>query len=1310
MASTSSKSFSAPSHAHEKPNTASIWAVVASINQQILEFISDTETWESVKLKCTSTLKIQSTECLEFSEHSVLSNLYWGIENIEAAIGSELKEEKLKRLEEVEKMLQAPALLDEKGKTADVANEYLVCCSYFYLSVAKKIQGDVLKAATHFLQAVLVSSRLVWTEFAPEICRNLFLLHRSLENEEIVSGRKEAELERDFSEREICEEMGHVARKYKGWLTYYQVMSYGETKRHSGHRDIVSPDIEMHSSQNWKSISSTSQQYGNSSRNSFHSEKVHPLGYDEFKTEGIKSNASSRKQIQEEKEIITPLVQFHGDEKSKNFARLQELLKESQSDTPFSDECSDIYSSDENEHEVHVDDSKVRKRNAICTDNPQPETSDHLRSVWKQATPYSTSDPEYVIFQPQVPGYLAYNDRDQANILNSYSSKFNRSFSANEPLELDLRKMVFYDDYCKEYQLTKPEYEGSFRSSSQKSYFNNDTKEIFHLGTWKNSEIGLMGIIDKVISKLCLGSCDEKYTVEVVRMYEMLSNKKGIKYTLLKDIILDQLLKAISSSKEVGVIRVSISILSVIVYENKTVVNDLNKNGLELYDLASALKRNVQEAAILIHLINPSPLEIKTLELLPILMEIVCYSKSYNSPLPVLKMTPPVASLRIIEVLVTAFDDATNNMHLAEINTPKVFPGLLGATRENNSEDFTSLAAILVRCMQFDGLCRKDILKSAPMRPFISLLGCNQQRTELIILEFFHEMLRMPRCTSLNLMQQIHKEESANNMDVLLLLIQELQQGHKLFAANLLLQLDVLEDSPGKSIYREEAAKVILKSLACEENSSVQVLAAFVIANMGGTYSWGGEPYTVAWLLKKTGLISQHHRNMIRNVYWSDESLHDPSTDKWSSKIAKSIIKIGKPLFRALGKGLKSNIKEVSRDCLIASAWISYEIARAPNNLRYAASEFLLSAIEPFLHPGCELEERILACLCIYNYASGQGMHRITHFSEGVMESLRRLTSITWIAQELLRVAEYYQPNKWRISCVHTQILEAGQKYSGAVTALIYYRGQLCSGYADGSIKVWNIEGQTATLAFEVKEHKKAVTCFSLFEPMDGLLSGSADKTIRIWRMVQNKLEGVEIIPMKEQVRSLDTQGQMIFAVTKSNQLKALDQSRIVKDICKARKVKCMKLANGKVYAGCTDSSIQELNIAHNQERDIKGPSKNWMMQSKPVNSIAVHRDWLYSASAAIEGSSIKEWRRGSKPQVSFVPEKGTNILAMEVVEDFIYLNSSSSTSTLQIWLRGTQQKVGRLSAGSKITSLLCGNDTILCGTEAGLIKGWIPL
>jgi hypothetical protein len=104
-----------------------------------------------------------------------------------------------------------------------------------------------------------------------------------------------------------------------------------------------------------------------------------------------------------------------------------------------------------------------------------------------------------------------------------------------------------------------------------------------------------------------------------------------------------------------------------------------------------------------------------------------------------------------------------------------------------------------------------------------------------------------------------------------------------------------------------------------------------------------------------------------------ENKMQDGVVDSWSSKIGKHVIDVGKPVFHALEKGLRSKAKRVSRDSLTAIAWIGFEIARCPTSLRYSACEILLGGIEQFLHPGLELEERLLACLCIYNYASGRG-------------------------------------------------------------------------------------------------------------------------------------------------------------------------------------------------------------------------------------------------------------------------------------------------------------------------------------------------
>lgn len=225
----------------------------------------------------------------------------------------------------------------------------------------------------------------------------------------------------------------------------------------------------------------------------------------------------------------------------------------------------------------------------------------------------------------------------------------------------------------------------------------------------------------------------------------MLKNKTGVKYTMLKDAILEQLLTAISTSVDDTVVRASVSILTTVISANVSVVEDIKKKGLQLKDLASALKRNVHEAAILIYLIKPSPTEIKTLDVLPMLVEVVCTSNICKGEPESSLLTPPAASLMIIEVLVTAFDNATNNMHLATINSPRVLSGLLDVARQRKIEELISLATVLVKCMRFDGQCRKYLSELTLVAPLICLLQSNEKRAMLVALEFFHEILCMPR-------------------------------------------------------------------------------------------------------------------------------------------------------------------------------------------------------------------------------------------------------------------------------------------------------------------------------------------------------------------------------------------------------------------------------------------------------------------------------------------------------------------------------------------------------------------------------------
>nr|GEX76294.1 hypothetical protein [Tanacetum cinerariifolium] len=270
-------------------------------------------------------------------------------------------------------------------------------------------------------------------------------------------------------------------------------------------------------------------------------------------------------------------------------------------------------------------------------------------------------------------------------------------------------------------------------------------------------------------------------------------------------------------------------------------------------------------------------------------------------------------------------------------------------------------------------------------------------------LEYYHELLRMPRSSSTSLLHQLKEQGGIDIICVLLLAIQQTQQEYKVLAASLLLQLDILEESVDNILNREVAIKTLLESLTCEENPDAQQLSAFILSNLGGTYAWSGESYTIAssstsllhqlneqggidiicvlllaiqqtqpeykvlaaslllqldvleesvdnilnrevaiktllesltceenpdaqqlaafiLSVKKTGLNSMLHKNIVKNIDWLDDTL----------------------------QGLKSKNKRVSRYCLTTIAWIGCEIVKGPDDLRCLACDILLSTIEQY--------------------------------------------------------------------------------------------------------------------------------------------------------------------------------------------------------------------------------------------------------------------------------------------------------------------------------------------------------------------------
>ncbi|GKC68233.1 transducin/WD40 repeat-like superfamily protein, partial [Tanacetum coccineum] len=170
--------------------------------------------------------------------------------------------------------------------------------------------------------------------------------------------------------------------------------------------------------------------------------------------------------------------------------------------------------------------------------------------------------------------------------------------------------------------------------------------------------------------------------------------------------------------------------------------------------------------------------------------------------------------------------------------------------------------------------------------------------------------------SSTSLLHQLKEQGGIDIICVLLLAIQQTQPEYKVLAASLLLQLDVLEESVDNILNREVAIKTLLESLTCEENPDAQQLAAFILSNLGGTYAWSGESYTIAWLVKKTGLNSMLHKNIVKNIDWLDDTLQQAyeHVGMWNRSLVRKGCtrhhKAWRSCFLCFGEGIEEQEQE----------------------------------------------------------------------------------------------------------------------------------------------------------------------------------------------------------------------------------------------------------------------------------------------------------------------------------------------------------------------------------------------------------------
>ncbi|KAK3007668.1 hypothetical protein RJ639_014310 [Escallonia herrerae] len=788
------------------------------------------------------------------------------------------------------------------------------------------------------------------------------------------------------------------------------------------------------------------------------------------------------------------------------------------------------------------------------------------------------------------------------------------------------------------------------------------------------------------ISCLCtsedLKEC-EAAVLTIARIWKDTKAESGIHSYLSTPETVNAFVEILSASLNREVLRISVSILSELIFTEDRVGEILSSVDSDFDSLASLLKNGLAEAAVLIYLLKPAFSQLSAHNFIPSLVQLIA-NKTEDSDDLELVMDPKDAAIALLEQVLMGGDENNRSFNAMSIISANGIPALLKCVERVDGRQ--SVVTILLCCIQADRSCRNLIASRIELSPVLELFHAGNDNVRGTCIEFLLELVRLNRRTLCNEILQIIKDEGAfSTMHTLLVYLQMAPMEQQPAIACLLLQLDLLVEPRKMSIYREEAIEALIDALRKQDFPSSQSMALDALISLSGRLTASGKPCTEAWLLKVAGFDQPYnslekaekltiHETELTETLEAEEN----ATSSWEKRVAFVLCNHEKgSIFKALGECLKSNSIEMAKSCLLAATWLIHMLYNLPDTgIRDAARKSLLDQFIYVLQSSKNLEEKILATLALRGFITDPGaVDELGVYAKCMYKTLRKLKRNSVVVNDILKtlmnLPSVNAAEMW--SCA--EALELDSSMNGEVLSLCHIKDRIISSHSDGTIKVWDAAKRNSRLIQEVREHTKAVTCLFIPSSSDKLYSGSLDKTIRVWAIKQEEIHCIQVHDVKEAVHELTANGNVVCFSSQGTGVKEVD---------------LLKYTSTTFYAG---------------------PRK--LLGKQTILSLCIHKGLLFAGGSSVDGTAGKVFSLSSKAVIGSLPT-GFDIHCIAVNNDFIF--TATKCGIIEVWLKERVARVASIKMGggghSKITSLTSdtNGEMFFAGSSEGKIQERITL
>ncbi|WRX31583.1 WD40 repeat - like 10 [Theobroma cacao] len=819
----------------------------------------------------------------------------------------------------------------------------------------------------------------------------------------------------------------------------------------------------------------------------------------------------------------------------------------------------------------------------------------------------------------------------------------------------------------------------------------------------------------QAITNLCMSEIlkeSERAVLQIERFWQDMNIEPDILTMLSKPPVINGFVEILFNSVDLQVLKATFFLLCELGSRDDAVIHTLTRVDSDVERIVALFKEGLEEAVVLIYLLQPSTTGLVAMDVVESLLAII---KKRDDDIPKMCMKPKTASVLLLRQILQSNEENVASSIISIIVSSKVIESIVSSLEAEWAVERIAAVGILRRCIQEDGKCRNIIADKAQLAPVLeSFLGTSgEERFEIVY--FFYELVKLHRRTFNEQVLNVIRDEGAfSTMHSLLVYLQTALQDQCPIVAGLLLQLDLLVEPRKMSIYREEAIDTLISCLRNSEFPAAQIAAAETIVSLQGRFTGSGKPLTRPFLLKRAGL-EKNYRNLMRMEQlhnnpgkFEDISQEEKAADAWERKMAFVLVshEFGL-LFEALAEGLKSRSAELCSACFVAATWLVHMLSVIPDTgIRGAARVCLLKRFISIFKTAKDIEDRTLSLLALKSFIHDpEGLRDLASYMKDILKGLRELRKSSPLAFEIIKVLSEGQESSadmWN----HKELVQVDSSENGEVLSMVSFKDKIFSGHSDGTIKVWTGRGSILHLVQEIREHSKPVTSLYILQSGERLYSGSLDKTARVWSIGDELIHCVQVHDMKDQVHNLVVANSISCFIPQGAGVKVHAWNGQSKLLNQNKYIKCLALVHGRLYCGCHDTSIQELDLASGTLSTIQSGSRKLLGKAHPVHALQVHNGLIYSASPPLDGVAVKIWSATNYSMVGSLPTT-SEVRSMALSSELIYLGCRGGI--VEVWDQKKHTRIEILQTGTN-SKVLCmtldaNEEVLVIGTSDGRIQ-----